>query len=232
MPTAFVFRREFKSYFTSPIAYIVIVVFLVVTGWFFFSTFFLQGRADLRGYFDLLPLVLSFVIPAVCMRLFSEERANGSYEMLLTLPVSAGQILAGKFLAALAFVAVMLAPTIAYPISVSFFGNLDWGPAVGGFIGALFLSAAYTAIGTFASSLTRNQIVAFIVATAICFFLWFVDKVLFLVPGFLTGVLAYIGADYHFKNIAKGIVDSRDLIYFLSVTFVGLYATYLVVREQ
>lgn len=232
MPTAFVFRREFKSYFTSPIAYIVIVVFLVVTGWFFFSTFFLQGRADLRGYFDLLPLVLSFVIPAVCMRLFSEERATGSYEMLLTLPVSAGQVLAGKFLAALAFVAVMLAPTIAYPISVSFFGNLDWGPAAGGFIGAIFLSAAYTAVGTFASSLTRNQIIAFIVATAICFFLWVVDKVLFVVPEFLTGVLAYIGADYHFKNIAKGIVDSRDLIYFLSVTFIGLYATYLVVREQ
>ena len=159
---AHIFKKEFGTYFVSPIAYIVISIFLVVTGWFFFSTFFLFNQASLRNFFSLLPITFAFVVPAVTMRLFSEELNVGSYETLLTLPVTDGDVILGKFTASVAFVAAMLVPTVAYPIFVSFLGQLDWGPVVGGYVGALFLGASFSAIGLFVSSLTRNQIIAFI----------------------------------------------------------------------
>ena len=145
--------RELRSFFFSPIAYIVIGVFLVVTGWFFFNTFFYHDRADLRELYKLLPLVLSFVIPAVTMRLFSEELRSGSYEVLATLPVGVLRIILGKFIAALIMVVVMLIPTLSYAIFASQMGDLDWGPVLGGYIGAVLLAGAYCAIGLFSSSL-------------------------------------------------------------------------------
>lgn len=227
-----IFKKEFSGYFISPIAYIVIAIFLVVTGWFFFTTFFLYNQASLRNFFSLLPLIFSFVIPAVTMRLFSEELNVGSYELLLTMPVTFQDVILGKFMACIAFIAAMLLPTVAYPILVSIMGDLDWGPVVGGYLGAVLLGGAFTAVGLFASSMTRNQIVAFIVATAICFSLTLIDKMLFFLPQSLLGVLAYLGAGYHFQNIAKGIIDSRDIIYFFSVAFVGLYAANLSMQEK
>jgi len=227
-----IFKKEFKSYFVSPIAYIVIGIFLLVTGWFFFTPFFLFNQASLRNFFALLPIVFSFVVPAVTMRLFSEELSVGSYEILLTMPVTILDIVLGKFLASVAFVAAMLMPTVAYPITVSFLGQLDWGPVIGGYIGAVLLGAAFSAIGLFASSLTRNQIVAFIVGMAICFGLTLIDKMLFFLPQSLLGILEYLGADFHFQNISKGIVDSRDILYFFSVCFVGLYGTHLAMQEK
>jgi len=227
-----IFRKEFKDYFISPIAYIVIAIFLVITGWFFFMTFFLYKQAELRGFFQLLPLIFSFVIPAVTMRLFSEEMNVGSYETLLTLPVSAVEIVLGKFFAATSFIAVMLLPTLLYPVSISFLGDLDWGPVLGGYIGALCLGGAFCAVGLFASSLTRNQIVAFIIAMIICFCLTTVDQMLFFFPRKIVAVLSYLGAGTHFENISKGIVDSRDLLYFLSLVFIALFATNLVLEEK
>jgi len=227
-----IFKREFGVYFVSPIAYIVISIFLVVTGWFFFSAFFLFNQANLRGFFGLLPITLSFVVPAITMRLFSEELNLGSYEILLTMPVTFLEVILGKFLASAAFIAAMLVPTIAYPISVSFLGQLDWGPVVGGYIGALLLGAAFSAIGLFVSSLTRNQIIAFITGVAICFSLTLIDKMLFFLPQSLLGFLQYLGADFHFSNISKGILDSRDILYFLSVSFIALYGTYLGMQEK
>jgi len=227
-----IFKREFKSYFVSPIAYIVIGIFLLVTGWFFFTPFFLFNQANLRNFFALLPVVFSFVVPAITMRLFSEELSVGSYEILFTMPVTIVDIVLGKFLASVVFVAAMLTPTVAYPITVSFLGQLDWGPVIGGYMGAVLLGGAFSAIGLFASSLTRNQIIAFIVGMAICFALTLIDKMLFVLPQSLLGILGYVGADFHFQNISKGIVDSRDIIYFLSVCFVGLYATHLAMQEK
>ncbi len=224
--------REFKDYFISPIAYIVIALFLVLTGWFFFSTFFIFDRADLRGFFSLLPTIFAFVIPAITMRLFSEEMNVGSYETLLTMPVSFRDIALGKFFAALGFTAAMLAPTLAYPLLISFVGEVDPGPVAGGYLGALLLSGAYCSLGIFASSLTRNQIVAFILGAAMCFTLTVIDKMLFFVPSGLAGVVGYLGADAHFQGIAKGVVDSRDLVYFLSVMVLGLLGTYLVMQEK
>ena len=227
-----IFRKDFRSYFVSPIAYIVIAIFLLVTGWFFFATFFLFGQANLRNFFSLLPIIFSFVIPAITMRLVSEELNIGSYEILMTMPVTFGSVVVGKFLAAMAFVAAMLIPTLFYPVTVSLLGQLDWGPVVGGYIGAILLGAAFCAIGLFASALTRNQIIAFITGMAICFILALLDKMLFFLPRSLLGVLAYLGADFHFQNISKGIIDSRDVIYFLSVSFIGLYAAYLALRDK
>ena len=227
-----IFKKEFTVYFVSPIAYIVISIFLLVTGWFFFTTFFLFNQANLRNFFALLPIVFSFVVPAITMRLFSEELNVGSYEILLTLPVTFLDVVLGKFLAAVVFIAAMMIPTLSYPITVSFVGQLDWGPVAGGYIGAILLGASFSAIGLFASSLTRNQIIAFIMGMAICFSLTLIDKMLFFLPHSLLGFLEYLGADFHFENISKGIIDSRDILYFLSVAFLGLYGAHMAMQER
>lgn len=225
-------RKEFKSYFVSPIAYIVISIFLLVTGWFFFSVFFLYDQASLRNFFQLLPIIFSFVVPAITMRLFSEELNVGSYEILLTLPVTFWDVVLGKFLAGVGFLVCLLIPTISYPITVSFLGQLDWGPVLGGYMGAILLGGAFTAIGLFASSLTRNQITSFIIGVAICFALTVIDRTLFFLPRSALGFISYLGTNFHFQNISKGIVDSRDILYFLSISFVALYGARLVMQEK
>jgi ABC-2 type transport system permease protein len=227
-----IFRKELSAYFISPIAYIVISIFLVVTGWFFFATFFLFNQANLRTFYALLPIVFAFVIPAVTMRLISEELNIGSDEILLTMPVTVLDVVLGKFFASVALIVVMLTPTLAYPLTVSLMGQLDWGPVVGGYLGAVFLGAAFCAVGLFASALTRNQIIAFIIGLSICFTLTLIDKMLYFLPRSLLGVFAYLGADFHFQNIAKGIIDTRDILYFVSVCFVGLYGAYLALQQK
>jgi gliding motility-associated transport system permease protein len=233
MPQALlIFKKEFKDYFVSPIAYIVIAIFLTVTGWLFFSSFFLFDQADMRRFFNLLPFLFALVVPIITMRLFAEELNVGSWELLYTLPVSFRDIIIGKFMAAVAFVIALLIPTLAYALFISAVGDLDWGVVIGGYIGAIFLGGAYVAIGLFASALTRNQIIACIVAMVICAALAIIDQMLFFFPQSILNVVAYISSDAHFNNIAKGIVDSRDLLYFLSVAFLGLYATHLVMQEK
>jgi len=229
---AIIYKREFKTFFTSPGAYIIISLFLIITGWFFFASFFLEGRADMRNFFALLPIIFAFSIPAVAMRLFSEEFKSGSFEILKTLPVSDLDIIAGKYLASLLFALIMLAPTLVYPVFISTLGDLDWGPVVGGYIGAIFLAGAFSAIGVFASSTTKNQVVAFIISASICFFLTVINQSLVFLPAFLTGFLQYLSTSYHFSNVAKGIIDSRDIIYFLTLIFITLYATYLINKER
>jgi ABC-2 type transport system permease protein len=166
------------------------------------------------------------------MRLISEELNIGSDEILFTMPVTYGDVILGKFLASVALIIAMLIPTLAYPLTVSFMGQLDWGPVVGGYIGAVFLGAAFSAVGLFASALTRNQIIAFIIGLAICFTLTLIDKMLFFLPQSLLSVFSYLGADFHFQNIAKGIIDSRDILYFISVCFVGLFGAHLALNQK
>ncbi|MFO7981764.1 MAG: ABC transporter permease subunit [Candidatus Aminicenantes bacterium] len=228
-----IFQKEFKTYFISPIAYIVISVFLVIIGWLFFSTFFLEKQANLTKFFSLLPVTFSFIIPAVTMRLFSEEINIGSYELLITLPLSFRDIIMGKFLAAVVFVAIMLSPTLIYAVTTSFIGDLDWGPVIGGYFGAILLGASFSAVGLLASSFTRNQVIAFIIGMAICFSLTLlIDFVLFFVPDFFVSFFQYLSASHHFQNIAKGVIDLRDILYFISLAFVALYATNLVIEEK
>ena len=227
-----IFSKELKDYFVSPIAYIVICIFLLISGWFFFSTFFLVNQANLRTFFSMLPLIFPFVIPSVTMRLFAEELHIGSFEMLLTLPVRLSDVIMGKFLACVAFVVLMMAPTLSYAIWASFMGEIDWGPVIGGFFGAVLLGSAYSAIGIFASATTRNQIIAFIIGMVICFLLSLVDKMLFFFPAPMLPFIHYLGAGFHFENVAKGIIDTRDMIYFLSIIFIALYGANLTMQEK
>ena len=222
-----ILKKELADYFFSPIAYIVIVIFLFVTGWLFFSTFFLFNQASMRNFFSLLPIIFSFVMPAITMRLFSEELRQGSYELLITLPLTHRNIIVGKFAAAVAMTVAMLLPTVLYPVTISFMGDLDWGPVIGGYMGAVLLGGTFCAVGLFASSLTKNQIVAFIVSTLICISITLINEMLFFFPTQVLDVVQYLSAGFHFRNISKGIVDSRDLIYFVSVIFISLYATRL-----
>jgi len=224
--------KELKDFFISPIAYIVISVFLLVTGWLFFSTFFVFNQADMRNFFNLLPMTFAFVVPAITMRLFSEELNTGSYEILMTLPVTFRDIIFGKFLAGVVFVGAILVPTLAYPVCISLMVELDWGPVIGGYAGAMMLGAAFTAIGLFASALTRNQITAFILGAVICFALTTMDRMLFFFPTAVLNVVNYLGASSHFQNVAKGVIDSRDILYFLSLVFLGLYAAHLAMQEK
>lgn len=226
-----IMKKELNSYFSSPIAYIVITIFLIFTGFFFFKDFFYFNQAEMRGLFQLMPVMLSFVIPAVTMRLVSEERHSGSFEILMTLPVSSRDIALGKFFAGTLFSAVMVSPTLLYLVTIEMLGSPDPGPVIGGYIGVIFLSAAYTSIGLLASAFTRNQIISFITAWAVCFLLWLVDKAAVFLPTGL-GFLSYLGADYHFQNIAKGIIDSRDLIYFASVCVLSLMFTIRAIEDR
>ena len=164
-----IFKRELRAYFDSPIAYVVITVFLLVTGWFFTTNFFIAGQADMRVAFGIIPFIFIFITPAITMRLISEERKTGTMELLVTMPISDLAIIIGKYLAAVALLVGMVLPTIIYAISVSFLGDLDAGTAIAGYIGLIFMGAAYLAIGTFGSSLTDSQVIAFIVSWVMVF---------------------------------------------------------------
>lgn len=228
-----IFKKELKSYFVSPIAYIVISVFLLIIGWLFFSTFFLDRQANMTRFFSILPVAFAFVVPAVTMRLFSEEINIGSYEILLTMPVTFRDIIVGKFLAAVGFIGIMLIPTLFYAVTITFLGKLDWGPVIGGYLGAILLGATFSSIGLLASSVTRNQVVAFIIGMAVCLALTLlIDFMLFFLPDFLVGIFQYLSANYHFQNIAKGVIDLRDILYFVSVSFVVLYGTNLIMQGK
>ncbi len=214
-------KKEFASYFNSLIAYIVVVVFLLITGWLFFQQFFLAGETSVRSLFSIMPVLFIFFAPAITMRLISEERKTGTLELMITLPLRSMDVVVGKFLAAFGLLTVAILLTLTYPITVSFLGNLDWGPVVGGYVGLLLMGASYLALGTFCSIITRNQIVAFIIGLALCFGLYILDKVLIFLPSFMASVVEYISIDYHFNNIARGVLDTRDLVYYLS--FIGMF---------
>ena len=227
-----ILRRELSAYFTSPVAYIVCALFLVFSGFLFFSTFFLAGRAELRGFFETLPLVFSFFIPALTMRVFSEENRSGSMETLLTLPVTELDVVTGKYLASFISSVVLLGPTLFYVIACCIFGKPDAGPIIGGYLGAVFLAAAFSAIGVFASSVTKNQIVAFFVGFAICIVLSLINMFGMLLPGPVVSFTTFISATSHFNSISRGIIDTRDVIYFLSVTALFFVLTVRSVRNS
>lgn len=215
-------RREFKSYFDSPVAYIVLTFFLIITGYFFTSNLFLANQADLRTLWGIVPLLFVFFIPAISMRLLADEKKSGTIELLYTYPIKDSEIVVGKYLAALGLLGVVLACTLFYAFTIASLGNIDTGQTFAGYVGLLLMAAAYLAIGVFASSVTDNQIVAFILALFISFFFFIADKILFFLPSGLAGIFEYIAIEYHFQNVARGVIDTRNLLYFASVIFFGL----------
>ena len=212
-----IYRREIRSYFNSPVAYVVIVVFLAIVGWYFSNNLFLMNTASMRIVFELVPLVFLFFIPAVTMRLLAEEKKYGTLELLPTKPVRDVEIVLGKFLAAWTLLGATLAPTLVYLATLMLLGTPDLGPVVTGYLGLMLTGGVYIAIGIFASSLTENQIVAFLVGVVIILAFFLADKVLLYMPAAIAPAVEYLGIDYHFSNIARGVIDSRDIVYFGSV---------------
>jgi len=227
-----IFRRELRSYFNSPVAYVVIVVFLAIVGWFFASNLFLMNLASLRVMFDVVPLVFLFFVPAITMRLLAEERKSGTLELLTTKPVRDVEIVIGKFLAAWALLLGAMVPTLLYFATLLSLGSPDMGPILTGYAGLMLMGGVYIAIGVLASSLTENQIVAFILSFLIVLALFLLDKVLMYVPEGFASTMEFLSMDYHFSNIARGVIDSRDLIYFGSLLGFSLYLATLSLERR
>jgi ABC-2 type transport system permease protein len=227
--TTIIAKREFRSYFSSPIAYVILGLFLVACGivtFFLFGGIFIEGAASMRRFFMAAPFIFMFLCPAVAMRLIAEERKTRSIESLLTLPVKDYEVILGKFLGALGLIAVGLAFTLAFPLSVSTIvaegHSFDWGPVIGGYLGLLLLGASFLAIGMFTSALTQDQVVSFLLGVALCAAFVFVDWVSFVAPSWTAAFFNYLSADVHFDSIARGVLDSRDIVYFLSLAGVFL----------
>nr|MBN2277022.1 ABC transporter permease subunit [candidate division Zixibacteria bacterium] len=218
-------KKEFRSYFDSPVAYVVITLFLLIAGWQFATGMFLNNTADLRGLFGIIKFILLFFIPALSMRLISEEKRLGTIELLMTLPIKDWQLVLGKFLSAYLLVVITLLLTLIHYFSINALGEPDFGAAMGGYIGLFLVVGVYLTIGTFTSSLTQNQIVAFIVSFVIIFFFYVLDKIIFFFPGFVANLLEFLSIDYHYNNMARGVIDSRDVFYLLSLMFLFLFLT-------
>ena len=220
-------RKEFRGFFASPAAFLFLGAFLGVTLFIFFwvEAFFARNIADVRPLFEWLPLLLIFLVAALTMRAWSEERRSGTLESLLTAPVSPVVLVFGKFTAALGLVALALVLTLPLPITVSFLGQLDWGPVVGGYVATLFLAAAYIAIGLYMSGRTDNAIVALILTVVVCSLFYLIgSNTLTSLFGYEVGdFLALLGSGARFESITRGVLDLRDLYYYLSI--VGVFLT-------
>jgi ABC-2 type transport system permease protein len=229
-----IFRKEFRGYFNSPVAYIFIISFLVFTNWLFFKGFFLMNQSSLRSFFSILPWVFMFLAPAVTMRSWAEEKKLGTVELLMTLPVRDYEVVLGKFLASFIFLIVTLLCTLPLPLTVMLVGNPDIGPIWGGYLGAFLMGGAYLAIGCFSSSLTENQIVAFIIAIFLCFALLITGEnlVIMNLPAALVPVFSFLGLGAHFESIGRGVIDSRDIVYYISVIGFFLFLNGLSVESR
>ena len=216
-PALVISRREIRTYFNSPVAYIVVTVFTVITGYLFFQQLFTEKQAELRGMFGFMPFLFMFMVPAVTMRLLADEKSSGTLELLSTMPVRDWEVVVGKFLAALALVGTAIGLTIVFAVSVRMLGPLDRGPAIGGYIGLLLMACAFVAIGVMCSAFTRNSIIAFIAAFGVCFALYLFGRLGQFMPESIRPIIAFLSIDGHFDNIGRGVVDSRDVLYYLSV---------------
>ncbi|MEE9394991.1 MAG: ABC transporter permease [Planctomycetota bacterium] len=231
--------KEFKSFFSSWVAYFFILVFVMASLWFFFfhAEFFGRGRAEIRGLFEWLPLTLAILVPGLTMRQWAREREMGSIELLLTLPASTSELVLGKFFGCLALVFVALLFTLGIPITASSLGDLDWGPVVGGYCAALLLGSAYIAIGLLVSSWFTDQFVALITGWMICVFMAAIshESVLFWATDIsktLADTLGFVGFWSRFDSIERGVLDFRDVAYYLSVTGLFLYLNTCRLRLQ
>lgn len=231
-----IIKREISAFFSNTMGYLVIAVFLIVNGLFLFVfngiyNILDSGFADLSPYFELAPWILLFLIPAVCMRAFSDEMKTGTLEILLTKPISLRSIVLGKYFGAVILIIIAIAPTFLYILTISELGNppgnWDVGSTIGSYIGLVFLILAYTAIGVFSSTVSQNQIVAFIIAVFLCFLFFYGFESL----SSSTFDISSLGMKKHFDSVARGVLDTRDLIYFLSITIFFLALTILKLKK-
>ncbi len=229
-------KKELKSFFDSLIAYILLVVFLGLSGfftWLFGSDIFFIGQATLQPFFSIAYWTLFFFIPALTMRMIAEEKRSGTIELLLTKSVNDWEVVLGKFLSCLLLIVIALALTLPYYITLSFIGPVDHGAVWSGYFGMILMSMTYIAIGLFASSITTNQIVAFLLSLLIgVFFLIIFDVLANSFTGFLGQFMSYLSLSTHYESISRGVIDSKDILYFLSITVFGLYLAESVLSKR
>jgi len=235
-----VFRRELKGYFNTPLAYIFIVIFLFLTGIFTFymGSFFIRGQADLKPFFNFHPWLYLFLVPAIAMRLWAEERKSGTIEFLLTLPVTTGQIVIGKFLAAWVFAGIALALTFPMWITVNMLGEPDNGVILAAYIGSWMMAGGFLALSACVSALTKNQVIAFVLASALCFI--FMMSGVEIIQSFFRAwtpqtfveSVAELSFLTNFNEVSQGVIDIRDLVFFLSVIGVALFVNAAIVEAK
>jgi ABC-2 type transport system permease protein len=220
-------KKELKSYFNSPIAYVLVVTFLVFCSvWvFYLQTFFAANMASLRGFFSVIPIVFIIVMPALTMRSWAEEKKLGTMEVLLTLPYRESTLVLGKFLAALSLLGLMIALTLPLPLLLSRFGEFDWGEILGQYIGVVLLGAAGISVGLFVSSLMSNQISSFLISLFVLLVLTLISQVnlVFALPPWAAGMVNFVSLGQHFSNFQRGLIDTRDLLYYGIVSALFLY---------
>ncbi|NOZ09286.1 MAG: ABC transporter permease subunit [FCB group bacterium] len=221
-----IYRRELKAIFNSPMGYIFLVIFALINGYFFTNTFFLINQSDMRALFSVVPLIFLFFIPAVTMGLIAKEKNVGTIEVISTMPVKEYEFVIGKYLAGLTLIVVGLMFTLVHFFTLIRVGtNIDYGALLCGYFGLFLLGAFYAAVGVFSSSISENQVISFIVGIAIVITFFLMDKMLMFVPPSLTGFIQYISVDYHLASISKGVIDSRNLVYFGSMIAMFLIFT-------
>ncbi|MFH1375827.1 MAG: ABC transporter permease subunit [Patescibacteria group bacterium] len=227
-------KKELRLYFNSPIAYIFLIGFLTISMWFFFRGFFLINQAEIRGFFGILPWIFLFLIPALTMRVWAEEYRQGTVEILLTSSISLRTAVLGKFVASLIFLTLALTLTLTLPLSIALIGSLDWGTALVSYVGALLLGTAYLALGLFISSITANQIVAFIVSILITFIFFIIGNsiVTFALPNVMVKLFESISLGNHYVSMLRGVIDTRDVIYYLSFILLFLYLNYRILDAR
>jgi ABC-type transport system involved in multi-copper enzyme maturation, permease component len=222
-------RRELGVFFDSLMAYILYVIFFVITGiftWLLISDIFLSNQASLQSFFGVAYWTLFFIIPTITMRMLAEEKKSGTIELLLTKPLTDWQVVLGKFLGSLLLICIALALTLPYYITVACLGPVDHGAVWTGYLGLILMSATYISIGIFTSSVTNNQIVSVLLALIIgIFFHWIFDMVASSFTGFLGELFNYLSASSHYESVTRGVVDTKDLVYFFSIIFLGLVAS-------
>jgi ABC-2 type transport system permease protein len=233
-----IFRRELQSYFATPVAYVFIVIFLVLMGTFTFNLggFYERGQADLQAFFNFHPWLYLFLVPAIAMRLWAEERKTGSIELLMTLPITPWQAVLGKYLAAWAFTGIALALTFPVWITVNYLGEPDNGTILAAYIGSLLMAGGFLAIGSCVSAITRNQVIAFVITVVVCFgfllsgFPMVLDVFSAWAPQALIDGIASLSFLTHFANVSRGVIDFRDLVYFALLIATFLYANTIVLQ--
>lgn len=220
-----IYSKETFHYFNTPIAYIITIVFLLITGYFFSQPLFIANQSSIAGFLDIVPLLLTFFVPAVTMRLFAEEIKTQTIEILLTFPTKDMEVLIAKYLSALTLILLALFLTLIYPLTISIIGIPDYGSFLGAYLGLFLTAAMLCAIGIFCSSLTKNQVIAFIIGFLISFVFYMLGKISFFIPVYLTPVTDFLGLDFHLNNMSRGILDTRDFIYYFTVTGFFLFLT-------
>ena len=241
MRTLAIFKREMAAFFGSPLAYVVTTVFLLGLGVFFFwgvfyqdigYPFYMRKVAAVDSVFNGSHFLFFFLIPALTMRLFAEERRSGTMELLTTLPVRDIEIVMGKYLASVGYLAFVLVLTFVFPLYVSTLGPLDWGAVLAGYLGLLLLGLGYLAIGLFASSLTEHQVIAFVIALAVALPFFFLHKVAFLFGIGIGNVLSFLSFREHFDAIARGVIDTADILYFVGVAAIFLFLAHRLIEGR